>query len=71
VVINPVSGRLWKSNGRASLVHSIDDGICGLATILRCLTKASHKMKINRRSATKDIIAPIDDRTFHLVNASG
>lgn len=32
---------------------------------------ASHRIAINRRVATNEIIAPMDDRAFHGVIASG
>jgi len=43
----------------------------GLATILRWAARASQIIKIKSNSATKDIIAPTDDTTFHFINASG
>jgi hypothetical protein len=52
-------------------LHSIDDGICLLAIILRCAANASQIIKINIRRATNEIIAPSDETTFHLVSASG
>jgi hypothetical protein len=52
-------------------LHSIDDGICDVAIILRCADSASQIIKINIRRATNEIIAPNDDTTFHLVSASG
>jgi hypothetical protein len=69
-VITPVSLRLWKSSGRISL-HSMAVGICGLAITLRCAAKASHIITINMRSDTKAIIEPTEDKTFHIVIASG
>lgn len=69
-VITPVSLRLWKSNGRMSL-HSIAVGMWGLAITLRWAARASHMMTINISSDTKAIIDPTDDRTFHIVMASG
>jgi hypothetical protein len=69
-VITPVSLRLWKSKGRISF-HSIALVICGLVITLRWAAKASHKIAINRRVATNEIIAPIEDRAFHGVIASG
>jgi hypothetical protein len=46
-------------------------GICGLAITLRCAAKASHMMTMNIRRDTKAIIEPTDDKTFHIVIASG
>ena len=66
----PVSDILWKSSGNTSL-HSIADGMCGLAIILRWAASASQMMKINARSATNDTIAPTEEITFHFVIASG
>lgn len=43
----------------------------GLATTLRCVAKASHKIKINSISATNDRRDPRDETTFHFVKASG
>lgn len=37
----------------------------------RCEAKASHKIKIKYKRATKEIIEPIDETTFHLTYASG
>lgn len=37
----------------------------------RWAVNASHKIKINSKRATNLIIEPIEDITFHLVNASG
>ena len=65
-----MSGRLWKSNGRVSC-HS--KAVVWLAKEItpRCLTKASHRMKININKAVKEIIEPIDEMIFHLAYASG
>lgn len=69
-MITPVSLKLWKSSGRRSL-HSIDAGMCGLAITLRCAANASHTTTMNIRRETNDAMAPIDDRTFHVIMASG
>jgi hypothetical protein len=45
--------------------------MCDLATTLRCDANASQIIKINRRSAVNDSIAPNDDTTFHFIRASG
>jgi hypothetical protein len=45
--------------------------MCGLAITLRCEAKASHKMKMNSISAVKDNRDPIEEITFHFINASG
>jgi hypothetical protein len=37
----------------------------------RCAERASHKIKINRRRATKEIIDPAEDKTFHFKYVSG
>jgi hypothetical protein len=70
IVIIPVSGMLWKSSGSVSL-HSIAEGMCGLAITLRCAASASQIMKMNPISATNAIIAPIEEITFHTIIASG
>jgi hypothetical protein len=61
---------LWKSSGRTSL-HSIAEGICGLAITLRCAANASQIIKMNASNAMNEIIAPIEEITFHFVIASG
>jgi len=61
---------LWKSNGSTSL-HSIEVGMWGLAITLRCEANASHKMKMNSINAVKDRRDPIEETTFHFINASG
>jgi hypothetical protein len=61
---------LWKSRGRLSL-HSIEDGMCGLAIMDRCDANASQIITINISKAANEIVAPNDETTFHLVNASG
>lgn len=66
----PVSSRLWKSRGSTS-DHSMDAGICGLAITARCEAKASHKIYTNIISAINDKRDPIEDSTFHFINASG
>jgi len=66
----PVSSRLWNPKGRLSC-HSIDDGICRLVITLRCEANASHKMKIKNSRAVNERSDPIDDTTFHIINASG
>jgi len=43
----------------------------GLAITVRCLAKASHKMKIKSISAVNDRRDPIDEITFHFIKASG
>lgn len=70
VVIIEVSGGLWKSNGRVSC-HSIADGWWCDEITFRCATNLSHRMKMKRRRAIKEIIDPREEITFHLVNASG
>jgi hypothetical protein len=45
--------------------------MCGLAITVRCLANASHKIKINSIKAVNDRRDPIDDTTFHFINASG
>lgn len=62
---------MWKSSGRVVSIHSIDVARCGLAITLRCAENASHKIKINSISATKDRSEPKDETTFHFVRASG
>ena len=37
----------------------------------RCDAKASHSIKINKTKAVKEIIDPIDEITFHVINLSG
>jgi hypothetical protein len=61
---------LWKSRGRISL-HSIAEGICGLAITLRWAASASQIMKINASSPTNAIIDPTEEITFHTIIASG
>lgn len=70
VVITIVSGELWKSSGRRSC-HSRDDDWCLAQMVLRWLVRASHTIKMNNKSATKEIIDPIDEITFHFIMASG
>lgn len=70
LIIKPVSLRLWKSSGKMSL-HSIDDGICCLEIIVRWLAKASQVIKINISNAVNERSEPIDEITFHFMNASG
>lgn len=65
-----VSGLLWKSRGRRSC-HSSDVGWLLAEITPRCAVKASHKIKMNRRRAIKEIIDPMEEITFHLVIASG
>jgi len=62
--------RLWKSSGSTSL-HSIEVGICILDITDRCDANASQIIKINIRRAINDRSDPIEDTTFHFVNASG
>lgn len=38
---------------------------------VRCAANASHRMKMKNSNATKEIIDPIDETTFHLVKLSG
>jgi len=45
--------------------------MCILDIIFRCAENASQIIKINIKRATNDSKDPIDDTTFHLVNASG
>jgi len=52
-------------------LHSIEAGICGLATTLRWAAKASHKITTNISTATNEIMDPTDDRIFHIIMASG
>jgi hypothetical protein len=42
-----------------------------LVTTDRCEANASHIMKINIIRAINERMDPIDDTTFHFVNASG
>lgn len=70
VVIAPDSLKLWKSRGSTSL-HSIDVGMCGLEITVRWVAKASHRIKINIRSAVIEISDPREDTTFHFMKASG
>ena len=69
-MIIPVSSRLWNPSGRVSC-HSIDDGMWSDEMTLRWEEKASHKIKIKNISAVKDRSDPIDETTFHIINASG
>jgi hypothetical protein len=62
----PTSSLLWKSAGRI-LSHSKLVLICRLQIMLRCLTKASHKINIKYKTPTKEIIDPIDDTTFQVM----
>jgi hypothetical protein len=66
----PVSSRLWNPRGRTSY-HSIDDGMCCLDRTGRWEANASHRIKINMIKAIKDSIDPMDEITFHFINASG
>ena len=43
----------------------------GLAITVRCAAKASQIITMNIIKATNEIIAPIDEITFHLIMASG
>ncbi len=65
-MITGVSFRLWASSGAISC-HSREVGWCVEAIIGRCAAKASHRIKMKYRSATKDAIDPIVDTTFHMV----
>jgi len=68
--MTPVSLRLWKSSGRTSL-HSIDVGIWGLEITGRCAANASQMIKMKNIRAVNDSNDPIEDTTFHFMNASG
>jgi len=70
LVIAGVSLLLWYPKDRVCS-HSIDDGICLLQIIAGCEDSASHKIKMNINSATKEIIAPIEDKVFHVEYVSG
>lgn len=61
---------MWNPRGRVSC-HSIDDGMWYLEITLRCEANASHRIKIKNIRAVKDRRDPIDDTTFHIINASG
>jgi hypothetical protein len=52
-------------------LHSIAVGICGLAITLRWAARASHTITMNIIRETKEIMAPTDERAFHIVIASG
>lgn len=52
-------------------LHSMAVGMCDLEMTLRCLANLSHRIKINSISATNDNSDPIEDTTFHFINASG
>lgn len=43
----------------------------GLAITVRCAAKASQIITMNIIKAMNEIIAPIDEITFHLIMASG
>jgi hypothetical protein len=47
------------------------DAMCWLDTTLRWDANASHRMKINNIRAINESKDPIDDTTFHFMNASG
>jgi hypothetical protein len=49
----------------------MDVGIWDLEITDRCEAKASHRIKINIIKAINESSEPIEDTTFHLVNASG
>lgn len=51
--------------------HSSEDGWWLDEMVLRWLDKASHTIKINKRSAMNDNIDPIEEITFHFIIASG
>ena len=70
ITITPVSLKLWKSRGRIS-DHSIDDDIFCLAKTDRWEEKASHRIKIKNIRAVNERSDPIDETTFHFINASG
>lgn len=46
-------------------------GICWLEIVVRWVTKVSHIMKINIIRAVNERRDPIDEITFHFINASG
>ena len=69
-MIAPVSSRLWNPRGKL-FCHSIDEGMWYLDTTLRCEANASHKIKIKNISAVNERRDPIDETTFHIMNASG
>ena len=68
--ISPVSDRLWKSRG-STLFHSIAEAIWVEEITLRWDANASQRMKMNNINAVNDSNDPIDEITFHFMNASG
>ncbi len=46
-------------------------GWCEEVITGRWAAKASHKINIKKKVAMREVIAPIDETVFHLVNASG
>lgn len=69
-MIAGVSSCLWNLKGVRSF-HSKEEGMCPEEITPRWAAKASHRRKIKKSSATKEIIEPTLDTTFHLVYASG
>lgn len=51
--------------------HSIDDDRLIGVMMARCEVNASHNKKINIIKAINEIIEPIEETTFHVVNESG
>jgi hypothetical protein len=49
----------------------MDEGMWSLEITLRCVANASHRMKMKNRRAVNDRRDPIEDTTFHIMNASG
>lgn len=70
VAIFPTSSRLWNPRGRV-FCHSILVGMWELVMIGRCDAIASQIIKINIIRAVNDNIDPMDEITFHFMNASG
>lgn len=51
--------------------HSIDEGMWYLEITLRWDANASQRIKMKNIRAVNERSDPIDDTTFHIINASG
>ena len=60
---------LWWSGGERLfiIIHSSEEERFDGEIILRCTASASHRMKIKRSRAVKDVVAPNVETTFHIM----
>jgi len=69
-VISGISIKLWSAGGRLCC-HSIEVGRKRENNTGRPLVRASHTIMMNPNTAIREIVDPIDERTFQGVYASG